>query len=422
MMNKQPYRTPPRWWSPRLSNSWVELLRPLRQRWGRSGEGLVNVSVRHGEYVREALDDRAGVMIVPNHPSHADPYAMLAAADALDTRFYFMTAWQVFQKTHWLGRFVLRRHGCFSINREGHDIRAMRQAVNILRSAAEPLVIFPEGEVYHVNDRVMPFRRGAVALAQRAASQTTRPVVAIPAAIRYEYLSDPRPGLAEVLRRLEAFVGVSTDASRDLVSRVQTVGIAELNRREIQYFGATRRGPVTVRRMQLMQHVLASVEQSVGSSGVHVSVPQRVKEARRRLIQRIESQGSAEDREFVEAGFNDLFFVMQLFSYPSTYLSDNPPIERVAETIDKLEEDLLGTSTTHERGRRHATVTFGAPVSIPKTSGTRQQSLQLTALLEERVAELLRDGASYSEDTVLPPRIAASTRERGSSLRLSPVP
>jgi hypothetical protein len=33
---------------------------------------------------------------------------------------------------------------------EGHDLRALRRAVQVLKSAEHPLVIFPEGEVFHL--------------------------------------------------------------------------------------------------------------------------------------------------------------------------------------------------------------------------------------------------------------------------------
>ena len=44
---------------------------------------------------------------------------------------------------------------------------AFRQAVEILQSRPNPLVIFPEGEVYHLNQRITPFREGPAAMALR---------------------------------------------------------------------------------------------------------------------------------------------------------------------------------------------------------------------------------------------------------------
>src|SRR5688572_17670005 len=131
-MNRQPYQTPPCWWSPSPSARSIRRWRPVRRFRGMWQHGLSEVEVRGAEHVREAMDEGHGVLITPNYPSHADAFALQDAADRLGTPMYFMTAWQVFAMTHRLGRHVLRRHGCFSINREGHDVRAFRQAVEVL--------------------------------------------------------------------------------------------------------------------------------------------------------------------------------------------------------------------------------------------------------------------------------------------------
>ena len=64
-----------------------------------------------------------------------------------------------------------------SIDRESTDRQAFKTAVNILQSQPVPLVIFPEGDIYHTTDRVTPFREGAAAIALSAARRNDRPVV-----------------------------------------------------------------------------------------------------------------------------------------------------------------------------------------------------------------------------------------------------
>lgn len=64
----------------------------------------------------------------------------------------------------WLQSNILQQHGCFSVDREGTDMPAFRHAVAILKEKINPLVIFPEGEVYHINERVTPFREGPAAI------------------------------------------------------------------------------------------------------------------------------------------------------------------------------------------------------------------------------------------------------------------
>ena len=54
--------------------------------------------------------------------------------------------------------------GAFSVDREGCDRRAMRQAGELLTSGRW-LVVFPEGEIYHTNERLTPLREGVAFMA-----------------------------------------------------------------------------------------------------------------------------------------------------------------------------------------------------------------------------------------------------------------
>ena len=99
-MNQQPFQTPPHWWSPSLSQRWIRFWRPLRRRRALLEHGLQEVDVSGEENLRRAMNSGGGVIITPNHPTHADPFAILDAADQIGTAFYFMTAWQVFGRIY----------------------------------------------------------------------------------------------------------------------------------------------------------------------------------------------------------------------------------------------------------------------------------------------------------------------------------
>ena len=76
-------------------------------------------------------------------------------------------------------------------------------------------------------------------------------------------------------------------------------------------------------------------------------------------------------------------------SYPGNYVADEPSIERMAETLDKFEEDVLGYATARIRGARRATVTFGEPIPIEPRKGKKEAAAALTRMMEERVQALL---------------------------------
>ncbi len=150
---------------------WIRIWRHFRRRDQLSVQRLLEVDVRNLDAVREAIDGECGVLITPNHSTHADCHTLCSASEALGKPFYVMAAWQVFSRGSWLRQLALQHHGCFSIDREGTDLNAVRQARDVLIAGQSPLAIFPEGEVYHVNDRVMPFRDGPAAIALMAAKK-----------------------------------------------------------------------------------------------------------------------------------------------------------------------------------------------------------------------------------------------------------
>jgi 1-acyl-sn-glycerol-3-phosphate acyltransferase len=115
-MDAIPYGTLPRWWPPRLSPLWIALLRRGRIRLTRRRDGLVDVAVHGLDHLRRAVEDGCGVLITPNHASHADPFVLLRAADHLGRHFYHMVAWQSFLLLRPISRWVIQRHGCFSVN------------------------------------------------------------------------------------------------------------------------------------------------------------------------------------------------------------------------------------------------------------------------------------------------------------------
>jgi hypothetical protein len=58
---------------------------------------------------------------------------LYTADDELRRPLYVMIAWQNFTRDGWLKQIALRQHRGFSVDREGTDLQAVRQAVEILQ-------------------------------------------------------------------------------------------------------------------------------------------------------------------------------------------------------------------------------------------------------------------------------------------------
>ena len=396
-MDRTRFERPPKWWGPRLSPFWIRIWRPLRRAWQARGMRLQAVEIHGLEHLRRALDEGYGVMITPNHSAHGDALALYAAADQLDRPFYFMAAWQVLGLSGRLPRIMLRHHGCFSVDREGTDLKAFKCASTILQEKDQPLVIFPEGEVYHLNERVTPFREGPAAIALAAARKATRKIVCVPCGLRYHYVRSPLPELNPLMDELERAMFWRPRPDLPLDRRIYRVAEGMLGLKELEYLGRQRQGDLPERVAFLTGAVLDRLDERYGMTTATSTVPERVKALRQKAIARMEEAKESEGRRQTAEDLEDLYFVVQLFSYPGDYVRERPSIERMAETLDKFEEDVLGRPTATIRGARRATVTFGAPVEVTADRRDKHATENLTRLLEERVQALL-DGTAEPGD------------------------
>jgi 1-acyl-sn-glycerol-3-phosphate acyltransferase len=408
-MDALPYATPPQWWAPNLRPFFVRAIRPLRilirQRWQ---EGVRAVEVRGLEHLREAAGRDQGVVITANHAHHSDPFVMLRAGDALGRPFYYMVAWQSFLLLSPLARWVIQRHGSFSIDREGNDLRAFRQAVEIVRGKRNPLVIFAEGEVYHDSARVRPFRQGAAAVALAALRRAPRPVVCVPAAIRYRYLDDPTPQLLPVVDMMERKVLGGPRRDRPLAERLAQLAENVLTSRERQFLGRAEAGPFARRAAALTETILRSLEERYGAAPDGTDIADRVSRLRRSAIKQKEASPDSPAGKQAARDLEDVTAAVQLYSYTDDYSADEPSVEHLAEIVDKFEEDILGVTTARVRSKRRAVIRFGPAIAAApyqeKSDGTRA----LTEALEQKVRGLLNELIAEGRGTARPAPVMAT--------------
>lgn len=390
-MNVQPYGIPEKHWPPKLTPWWFQCARPFRRKTLRK-QKIERVDLAGLQHLRSALEARAGILLTPNHSFHWDTYCLLEAAEQLSVPFYFMTAWQLFATSSWLQRISMQRCGCFSVDREATDMQAMKTAVDILQNRRQPLVIFPEGDVYHTNDRVTPFRDGAAAMALMAARKAERSVVIIPVAIKRWYLDDPTPCMLATLDALERRLYWRPRPDQPVKERIFKIADGLLSLKELERFSATRPGPLPDRIASLASAILADAEQHYGITASQAILPERVKEVRRRIIQQQQKSQGATDEQIIRqwaADMDDMFLVTQLYSYPGDYLNANPSWERLAETLDKLEEDALEANYPTIRGRTMAKVCFDEPIELPPGKQQQFSAAELTDHLEIRIQNML---------------------------------
>jgi hypothetical protein len=192
------------------------------------------------------------------------------------------------------------------------------------------------------------------------------------------------------MTRLEESIHWRPRQDLPLVERLYRFAEGLLSLKELEHVGQPQTGTVKARTLQLADAVLSRLESRHGIANKGGIVPERVKEVRRAVIKQIEQNGKEDAlKRQLAADMDDLFFVVQLFSYPGDYVAQRPTIERVAETLDKFEEDVLRADFPGIRGTRRAVVRFGEPIPVPKERQGPRAVEQWTDIIESRVQALL---------------------------------
>lgn len=387
---------------PRPSRFWFGASRPLRRRMLRKEHHVVGVEVTGLERLRAPMERGDSLLICPNHCARADGLVLFDVADRLGRPFCAMAAYQIFEGTAGLRKWLFPRLGMFPVDREGADLAALKAATEVLGAAQHPLLVFPEGEVYYLADRLTPIRDGVAFLASRAhkaVAERGKTVWIAPVGLKYVFPDghDPLPAFHEKVRRLEERILWWPREEMPLIERIYRYAEAALALKELEYLGGTRSGPLRERIVALRQELLQRVEQRRAGKAIAGTDPERIKEMRRRCLEALEATDiTPESRAQVERDLNDLYVTVQTLSYPGDYVFGVPTCERVAETLMKLDEDVLNAGTTRPAaplGPRRAVLRVGEPIDVGAFAGggkrPREVVAALTAELEKRLqAEL----------------------------------
>ncbi len=388
----------PSYWPPRPSRFWATVLEPLRRRYLRRYYGIGEIVIEERAPVFKQIGPADSVLLTPNHSHDSDPHVMMEVARRLGRRAHFMAAWQIF-RTHWgIDGWVLQRLGAFSVDREGVDRRAIRQATDLLKNRAT-LVIFPEGEVYHLNERLTPLLEGVAFIALAAQKELNGAKIGrvwiVPTAIRYRYLEDVQPQLQATMERLEARMLWKSAAGAPLHERILRFGelLLTIKEKEKLAHSCETEGDLPTRIRRLIAALLERLEKThlKGTPGGD-TVPLRVKALRRHLLEAWTSEAAApESRRQAREALDEVQLVLQLYSYPGDYVTERPSVERMAETIEKFEEDIEGYS--RPKGKRGAQVVFGEPIDLSQALGggrLRQVATDITTRMENAIQGLMK--------------------------------
>jgi 1-acyl-sn-glycerol-3-phosphate acyltransferase len=360
-----------------------------------------------------------GVLIAPNHSDFADAMVVTELMRRTGRFATFMATRENFDVNHGLNGLVMQWMGGFSVNRGGENAKCQQFAKDVLKRRRYDLLVFPEGEVYLLNDLVMPFKPGVAMLALDVASEnrreghSERPIVIVPVAIKYRYLDDVTQALdrlaadleaayfgerrtgplydriyaigVELLGRKEEEWGLHPDPAWTVYDRVHHIQKFLLESLERRYLGRVRDEFPFDRARRLMLHLLEAVD----ALRVQPDLSDAERTARTADLRR--------DLERAEAAARSV-------SFADDYVLNRPTPERMAETLTKLEREIRGRYVELPKVRRSAIVTVGEPIDVRgylaayDARGTRKETvLRLTRDLQTGIQTMI-DAANAAGD------------------------
>jgi|AGTN01.1.fsa_nt_gi 1-acyl-sn-glycerol-3-phosphate acyltransferase len=180
------------------------------------------------------------VVICPNHASEDDAEAIFGFSRLTREDFYYLTAHEIFHGHKGWNRFILPGVGCYSVTRGTPDAQAYKTTRQLLIENNRKLVVFPEGEISHFNEVVMPLEPGVVrisfsALHKLKALGIDDDIIILPVAILYNYTSNIQSRLERAVAEIEGFLSVSLPRTMPLKARVHSSVVAFISSLELKY-------------------------------------------------------------------------------------------------------------------------------------------------------------------------------------------
>jgi 1-acyl-sn-glycerol-3-phosphate acyltransferase len=345
------------------------------------------------------LPPGAGVILTSNHADETDMRACLELSRRSGRRFLYMTNREAFDEGFGSAGWWLQRLGAFSVERGGRNEQAKRYAIDAVKRGEEVLVIFPEGEIYYLNDLVQPFKSGAVEIGMQAVveARQTRPdwtAYLVPMAIKYRYRQPIGPILERRTRVLEQHL-FRISHGDSLPRRLGRIMAELLHRQETIHH--LRLDPDHLARMSdrvqgVRQQILAEMEDhyaghSKSSQSQTMDRTWRLSSYLRELLRQGRQQ-SSESRAKFRIDLAGLKRVAQMASWQPQYVDLDPSQERLAETVLKLEREVYGIKRLKQLASRDVFLRIGDPIDL----GTFVPSYLADAQAVRRgVAEQLRD-------------------------------
>ncbi len=162
------------------------------------------------------------------------------------------------------------------------------------------------------------------------------------------------------------------------------MGLALLALKELEYFGQPQAGKLSDRLRQLIDRLLHPIETEWLGAPQQGPVVPRIKALRMKIVPGM-IQGSIDQTERTRRWeqLADIYLSQQVFSYPPDYLSSQPTVDRLLETVERYEEDLTDRVRVH--GKLHVILEVGHAIEV---DGQRDRHALVDPIMNQIESEL----------------------------------
>ena len=261
------------------------------------------------------------------------------------------------------------------MDRGGQNDQAKRAAIDVVKRGQEVLVVFPEGEIYYLNDMVQPLKSGVVDIGMQAVDEARRIqpgwiAYLVPMALKYRYRRPIGPILERRTRLLEQrlFQRISGGS---LPRRLVLIVAELLSRQELIHRlkpDPDRLAEISERVQEVRQAVLAQMDVHYPGPIVHFQAGTMDRTWRlSSFLRNLLSQGkkySDQSREGFREDLAVLKRIAQMGSWQPHYVDLDPSQERLAEMVLKLEREVYGSRRPRQLANRDVFLRIGNPIDL----------------------------------------------------------
>jgi 1-acyl-sn-glycerol-3-phosphate acyltransferase len=349
--------------------------------------------------VLRSLPAGAGIILASNHADETDMKVCLELSRRCRRRFLFMMNREAFDEGFGIAGWWLQRLGSFSVERGGQNEEAKRYAIDVVKRGRDVLVIFPEGEIYYLNDLVQSFKSGVVDIGMQAVVEMRRAQpdwtsYLVPMAIKYRYRQPVRPVLERKTRLMEQRLFRHT-RSASLPRRLALIVAELLHRQEMIHHlvpNPDRNADLSERVQAARRAVLSQIEEEYAGATPNSKTQTmdrtwRLSSSLRNLLKQ-GRQYSDERRAGFRVDLAALKRVAQMGSWQPKYVDLDPSQERLAEMVLKLEREVYGSKRPRQLANRDVFLKIGEPINLGRFVSSYLEDSQA---VRHNVAEQLRD-------------------------------